>query len=205
MKKLTTEDFIIKAKLTHGDKYDYSLAIYSGVNAKIKIICKLHGEFKQSAKCHINGYNCTKCSNKYKKDTAYYINQAKIIHGELYDYTNVNYKNTNYKIEIICKIHGIFKQSAKKHLNGQGCPICKNSKGELAISKILKLNNILYIPQYTFKDCKNILPLPFDFYLPNNNICIEYNGKQHYEINNFFGGEESFTKQIIRVVAVFHF
>ena len=55
-------------------------------------------------------------------------------------------------------------------------------------------NNILYESQYSFKDCRNTLPLPFDFYLTDYNVCIEYDGRQHYKVNDFFGGEEAFEK-----------
>jgi hypothetical protein len=84
-------------------------------------------------------------------------------------------------VDIICKKHGVFNQPPIEHLNGRGCPICKTSKGELVIKKWLDGNDIEYYHQHKFSDCKNKLPLPFDFYLPNDNTCIEYNGRQHYE------------------------
>lgn len=61
-----------------------------------------------------------------------------------------------------------------------GCPYCNMSKGEKEIKKILERWDIKYIPQKTFDDCKDIFCLKFDFYLPNSNTCIEYQGKQHY-------------------------
>lgn len=75
----------------------------------------------------------------------------------------------------------MFNQSPNSHLRGRGCPICKLSKGELNIKKFLENNKIEYIPQYRFKDCRDKNTLPFDFYLPNHNVCIEYDGKQHFE------------------------
>lgn len=70
----------------------------------------------------------------------------------------------------------------------QGCPMCKKSKGELLIEKILISNNINYIKQKTFNGCYNKRKLPFDFYLPEFNMCIEYDGVQHYNEINYWGG-----------------
>jgi len=96
------------------------------------------------------------------------------------------------KIKIICNDHGIFKQSASKHLNSvQGCPECKTiSKGENKIMKILSKNNIEYTKEHSFEDCKNINKLPFDFYIPSKNIIIEYDGIHHFKSVDFFGGEK---------------
>ena len=80
-------------------------------------------------------------------------------------------------------------------LKGHGCPECVNSKGETIISEYLKENNINYISEYTFDDCRNKRPLPFDFYLPDYNLLIEYDGEQHFEPVDFFGGEEQFEYQ----------
>ena len=72
------------------------------------------------------------------------------------------------------------------------CGCLNKSKGEMFIEMILKENKIRYIPQKRFDDCKNIKPLPFDFYLPDNNICIEYDGSQHYFPVEYWGGEKKF-------------
>jgi len=83
------------------------------------------------------------------------------------------------------------------HLKGQGCPICKESKGEKKVREFLIKHNIIFIPQHTFFECKNTNVLPFDFYLPDYNTCIEYDGIQHFKPVNRFGGEKGFllTKQ----------
>jgi very-short-patch-repair endonuclease len=85
------------------------------------------------------------------------------------------------KIKIICPKHGEFYQTPRNHKNNHGCPICNTSKGEKKIREFLINKNIYFTQQYRFIDCKNILPLPFDFYLPKKNICIEYDGKQHFD------------------------
>lgn len=124
-----------------------------------------------------------------------FIEKAKIIHGDKYDYSLVEYVNKNVKVKIICNIHGQFEQRPSDHLSGCGCPICRESKGEKKIRNYLISKNIKFIPQHRFDDCKNTLPLPFDFYLPEHNTCIEYNGIQHYKPVDKFGGEESFIIQ----------
>ena len=121
-----------------------------------------------------------------------FIENANNVHNGKYDYCNVKYKDVFTKVKIICPIHGEFEQIPKSHLKGHGCRCCKTSKGEKIISEFLKCNNIKYLPQYKFPDCKNIRPLPFDFYLPDLNICIEYDGEQHFlYYNNFWGGKKN--------------
>ena len=85
-----------------------------------------------------------------------------------------------------------------KHLSAgstQSCG-CLKSRGELKVIQVLQKLNIDFITQKEFNDCKNILPLKFDFYLPKYKIALEYQGKQHYESIQYFGGEERFQKQI---------
>ena len=80
-------------------------------------------------------------------------------------------------------------------LNGNGCPHCKFSHGEKAVEAFLAENKINYIPQKRFSDCRDKRSLPFDFYLPELNIAIEYNGRQHYESIEAFGGEKQLHLQ----------
>jgi len=96
------------------------------------------------------------------------------------------------------KIDGSFLQQARHHLSGCGCPYCRESKGEIKLCKLLSVNNIKYIRQYKFDECKYIKKLPFDFYLPEYHICIEYNGRQHYEPVEAFGGEKEYENVKLR-------
>ena len=188
-----------KFKIIHKNKYDYSISVYINTDTKIDIICPIHGIFKQSPHHHKNGTGCQKCGNVYKKTTLEFINESNIVHNNLYDYSNVFYKNNNKKIEVICGKHGSFFVRPNDHLSKKsGCPKCKLSKGELKIEEFLKSKKIEYIPQYKFDDCKYIRDLVFDFYLPKENICIEYDGKLHYQSVDFFGGEEQLKKTKIR-------
>ena len=192
-KKLKTDKFIKKSKEIHGDKYNYSLVDYKNNFTKVKIICPNHGVFEQKPNGHlIQKSGCLKCSGKNKKTTKEFILLSKNVHGDKYDYSLVDYKNGHDKVKIICKNHGIFDQRPGLHTNGKhGCPICKSSKGEKMIQLTLEKNNIKYIKEYIFDDCKFKSHLRFDFYLPKYNICIEYDGIQHFEIVDYWGGIET--------------
>lgn len=193
-----TTEFIEKAKRYHGDKYDYSLVEYKNATIKIKIICLEHGIFKQTPNNHLNGQGCQKCANNFKLTTEEFIIEAKNTHGDKYDYSLVKYINSFTPVIIICPIHGKFKQKPKLHKNGGKCPYCNASKGEEEISEYLDLFKIKYKRQYKFNDCKYKRQLPFDFYLPKQNLCIEFDGRQHFEPVKDFGGDEEFKKIKIR-------
>ena len=123
-KKLTTESFIKKAHLVHGDRYDYSKVNYVGAKTKVVIICKEHGEFEQEPTNHLMGSGCIKCAGICKSNTVEFITRAKLIHGDKYDYSKVNYSTTNEKVSIVCSTHGEFKQTPYGHLSGLGCKKC---------------------------------------------------------------------------------
>jgi hypothetical protein len=133
MKKLTTDKFIELSKLAHGDKYNYSKVEYTHNKSKVKIICPIHGEFEQEPRHHAAGRGCTSCGRLItetarKSTTNEFIDKAKKIHSDKYYYSNVNYITDRIKIDIICPIHGSFKQTPNGHLQGNGCPNCKNEK-----------------------------------------------------------------------------
>ena len=193
---LTTEEFVKKAIKIHVGKYNYSLVKYINTETKVKIICPKHGVFMQSPEKHIKrSQGCPNCNNSAKLTTAEFIEKAKKVHGDIYDYSKVIYKNSKTEVDIICQTHGLFKQKPDTHLRDKsGCQICRFSHGEKEVNKILKENNTEFITQKKFKNCKNKRPLPFDFYLPEQNICIEFNGIQHYKPISFFGGKKEFEK-----------
>ncbi len=192
---INTEEFIIRAQLKHGDRYDYNLVKYIGGEIKVKIICKLHGIFEQKASAHLFGKGCHDCANNKKLNNEEFIIRAQLKHGDVYDYTLVSYKNSKGKVLIVCKIHGDFYQSVCNHLAGNGCPHCRSSKGERKIIDFLNKHNIIFIHQHSYEDCRNIKKLKFDFYLPEYDILIEYDGAQHFRVVKRFGGEEGFNKR----------
>jgi len=86
--------------------------------------------------------------------------------------------------------HGYWMATPNDILDGCGCPLCNSSKGELEVESILIEKNIFFIKNKTFTGCKHKSLLKFDFYLPKYNICIEYDGLQHFKPISFFGGNE---------------
>jgi len=187
----TTERFISDSIEVHGDKYDYSKVVYISSHEKVEIVCPIHGSFYQMPYSHLGGNNCPICKNR--KTTEQFISDAIEVHGDKYDYSKVYYINAEVKVEIICKKHGSFLQDPHSHLRGSNCPKCKLSKGELKIELLLKGQNVSYESQKKFNWCKNKMKLPFDFYLPEYNACIEYDGEQHFKIVDFFNGKEGFN------------
>ena len=187
--KRKLDELIKRAKIKHKNKYDYSSIKYYNHITKVDIICPEHGVFKQTMKLHVKGSGCPSCYGNLNLDTKSFVNRSKSIHEELYDYSLVNYKNNHTVVKIICRKHGVFEQKPMGHLIGYGCPICRASKGEKYISKFLEKNKIKYIKSMTFTECRNILPLKFDFYLPDLNVCIEYDGIQHFKAVDFWGGD----------------
>ena len=134
MKKLTTEEFIEKAKKIHGSKYDYSKVYYVNAKNKLKIICNDHGEFLQNSNNHLNGKGCPKCKkHKNVKSNFTIVNSFEKVHGKNYDYSKVNYLRNNIKVEIICLKHGSFWQLSDNHKKGMGCPKCAGNNKKTTI------------------------------------------------------------------------
>ena len=130
-KRKTKEEFIKEATENHKDKYDYSKVEYVNNHTKVCINCPKHGEFWQTPHAHNQGQGCLKCgiekrSEKKTSTKEEFIQKAREAHGDKYDYTKVNYVNNSTKVCIICPEHGEFEQTPNNHLNGHGCPICRN-------------------------------------------------------------------------------
>jgi len=126
-KAKTNNDFIIEASNIHNDLYDYSKVNYVNATTKVVIICKTHGDFEQLPSNHLKEQGCPKCSGK-GKTTEEVITESIKVHGDLYDYSKVNYVNATTKVVIVCKIHGDFKQLLSSHLYGSGCRKCSTIK-----------------------------------------------------------------------------
>ena len=185
----TAEEIVDKFKNCQGDKYDYSLIMYKGMFSKVKIICSKHGVFKQTPKNHLLKKGCPKCAGKNMTKIEI-LKELKIIHDNLYNYSESKPKKAKDKIKIICKKHGVFEQTLDCHRRSRGCPRCKKSKGETFVRKFLIDGSIKFDEQKKFDGCKNINHLLFDFYLPEYNTCIEYDGEQHFDSNKFYGGKK---------------
>lgn len=129
MARLTQEQFITKAKLIHGNKYDYSKVSYINASTKIKIICPNCGEFEQTPKGHLKGFGCKACAMKYvqsnnRKTQEQIVQEFTKVHSNKYDYSKVSYVDDKTKVIIICPKHGKFEQSPTSHKQGNGCPYC---------------------------------------------------------------------------------
>lgn len=183
MRKLTTEEYIKQAKVTHGDRYDYSSLYYVNNGVKVDIICKTHGVFKQRCSDHIRGFGCPKCSGKARGTTERFIEKARSVHHNLYDYSQVDYVSLDEEITIICPKHGEWKIKPRHHIYGSanGCAKCQTSKGENEIQTWLESNKIEFKTQKTFK---GIGAKRFDFYLPKFNAVIEFDGAQHFHLKH---------------------
>lgn len=194
-----TEEFINKAKQIHGNKYDYSKVEYIDAKTKVCIICPIHGKFYQTPNSHLMGHGCFECgllsSSPKTLTTEEFIEKARKIHGDKYDYSKVKYINTHTKVCIICPKHGEFWQTPNCHLDGKGCPLCNESHLERDIRFLFDDNKINY--EYRKRNFDWLNGLELDFYLPDYNVAIECQGLQHFIPKSFGGDEKSkFSKQI---------
>lgn len=193
-KKMTVLEFKEKCTIIHNGKYDYSKVEFNNIGETVTIKCNIHGEYSQRACRHLLGTGCVTCGiSKFSPED--FIKRANMLHENKYDYTNMKYDCKTRPVTISCVEHGPFILTPRDHLKGSGCRLCGNckSKGEMYIALWLRENNIEYIEQKKFADCKNIKLLRFDFYLTQHNKLIEFDGRQHFEPTEFFGGEEKFV------------
>jgi predicted nucleic-acid-binding Zn-ribbon protein len=193
-----TELFIEKAKIIHGNKYDYLKVDYKNNSTKVIILCKEHGEFTQNPYNHLNGAGCGRCAGTAKYNTDEFIEKVKLIHGDKYNYSKVNYKNSITKTIIICKEHGEFEQTPKLHLNGAGCGKCvgtakSNTKEFIEKSKLIHEDKYDY-SMVDYKNCNTeviiICKIHGEFkQKPNNHLnnygCSKCSGNYRMTINEF--------------------
>lgn len=203
MRKLTISEFIQKANKVHSCKFDYSQSEYFNQSTKISIVCPFHGEFTQRPDHHLKGHGCKQCMGETISASRSlcpktFFQKCAQVHNSLYDYSKSNVAKAKDIIEIICSVHGSFFQRGDHHQRGSGCPHClARSKGEEQISNILTKCSVPFVRQKTFPDLRTKFNYyAFDFYLPDFNTAIEYDGVQHFEPIKFFGGESALAKRI---------
>lgn len=185
------DDFINRCIDKHNNKYDYSKTKYVKIHDFIDIICPTHGLFTQKAGIHMVGSGCIKCfRERVNKNNEQFIKDSMDIFGNRYLYNKVDYKTNKTPVIITCKKHGDFKKRPQSHLYGSGCPRCTESSGERILSMLLDKYKINYIREYKIKDYR----YRFDFYIPDTNIYIEFNGIQHYHPVDAFGGKAALIK-----------
>jgi predicted Zn-ribbon and HTH transcriptional regulator len=193
-------------KITHKEYVD----LVSEINQNIEVVGRYVGYDKSILhRCKIDGYEwytapngilhgtgCPKCAKKIRTHDDY-VTDVNIINKNI-EIIDI-YKKWNVPILHRCKKCGCeWMARPNDILNGAGCPTCKESHGERSINEWLDANNISYQRQKVFDGCRYKRALPFDFYLPVYNICIEYQGIQHYKPVDYFGGQKSFESQMLR-------
>lgn len=178
----------------HKDKdWSYEKFVYLGCNKKSTVTChkkgkdvKEHGDFQVTPNDLLNRHGCKKCwVDSLTKDGDEFIRQAKEVHGEdTYDYSKTVYDKDESNVGITCPIHGPFSLRARHHLEGQGCPYCKESNLERETRMLLLKLNVAYKQWEHFKWLGK---QSIDFYLADYNIAIECQGIQHFEPVDFAG------------------
>lgn len=172
------------------------LSSYVNAHKKVDMLCNTCGHTFSSKPCDLlHGKGCPKCGGTMRKTHEEFVSLVKEINPTLSVISE--YKNVKTEVKILCNVCGhVFHTKPHNILYSKtGCPKCSMPRGELLISRFLDENNITYIPQYKFDECKNIMQLPFDFFLPDNNVAIEYDGIQHFEPIDHFGGNDVFIKR----------
>lgn len=194
---LSQQDFIDRAVIAHGERYDYSSSLYVGGHKPISITCKKHGEFKQRPINHWRGMGCRKC--QYEGIAASHIAKAgafltfeersRKIHGERYSYERVLWLGTHKKVEIFCRrCQRYFNQSPTVHMCGAGCSHCNRStRAAYLLGYLREFGAVL----------QTEVPIPgtgkrFDFYWPDCETYVEYDGYQHFAAVRTLGWKESF-------------
>lgn len=178
--------FVDRAHEVHGDRYDYSRVEYVNNRTPVCIVCKTHGEFQQTPYKHLSGQGCPKCAKNFKDSTVSFIEKARGIHGDFYDYSKVEYVDQRTLVCIIDPVYGEFWQSPNAHLNGEGCPKRRSEKaqktraernkmasGESKVYELLveKFGKDDVMPEYW----SEMYPFACDFYVKSLDLYIELN------------------------------
>lgn len=180
------------------------LSKYQRNNIKISLRCKIcNHEWKASPDKLLIGRGCPICARlKIHNDRSWTQEQFEKELFKINPQIKVlgQYYNARTKILVKCLNCGHEWETTPYPLlkKGVGCPSCVSSKGEMRIKKFLDRHNIHNISSKSFSDCVHIRALKFDFYLPEYNMCIEYDGKQHFQPVEYFGGMKNFQESQIR-------
>jgi hypothetical protein len=178
------EEIISKLKEINGDKYQYDLVNDSKLSDNVSIICPIHGIFSSRLSRLLKGSQCKHCVGKGKLTTEEFIEKAKLIHSNKYDYSKFEYVNAKIKGIIVCPIHGEFEMTPTNHINGCGCHYCYNEKRgntqRSCTNSFIKKANIVHNNKYNYDKIKYInqnnkvvitCPIHGDFnQTPNNHL-----------------------------------
>lgn len=161
MRKLTTEEWINKARDKHENRYDYTKVKYKGKSIKVVIICPVHGEFSQTPDAHANrGDGCPKCRlDKLTTTTKEFIKQANIVHNNKFSYKNTKYTLAGNKITVTCPEHGDFEVRANQHLAGQDCNKCSIKHRTVTTEEFIQKSRLVHKDKYTYTSVNYITTL----------------------------------------------
>lgn len=191
---------------TYIESFGYKLLSKEYKNARTKLLVKCPNPNHEPYEVKFDAFKnqnqrCEKCSREQSSEKRKhdYKFVKEIVESYGYKLISSDYKNTNTPLKMECPNGHQLEMTFKKFYNeGHRCVLCSSSKGEREITRILNIYNLNFESQYKFDDCKFKQCLPFDFYLPNYNCCIEFDGEQHYEIFEYFGGFDKFVDTKIR-------
>ncbi len=172
------DHFIERATKTHGLTYDYSKSVYIDNKTDIEIICSLHGSFWQIPNNHCGGQGCYECGKKklsiIRLDTKEsFIEKARVLHGDKYEYSLVEYVDCKTPIKLVCPVHGEFYQKPMHHLRGSGCQSCSKVESRWEIEMKEYIRSLGFTAD---KDKTLINPFELDILVAGKNIAIEANG-----------------------------
>ena len=192
--KLTYEEV---KEYINNEGYELLSTKYINNRTKLKIKCNEGHIFEMNFNnFKDSGARCPYCSNNAKYTIEFVREYLKSFK---YTLLSEEYINTNTHIKIMCPEGHIYEATFAEFKNhNRRCPICNASKGEKRIEETLEKLNIKFEVQYRFENCKFYKTLPFDFYITDYNICIEYDGVQHYKVIDYFGGLDGFIDTKIR-------
>lgn len=159
MRKLTTDEYLVKVTAAHGSRYDCSELNYEGMSKPVTVLCKLHGKFRPTANNFSNGHGCLQCANmiikaKLSKGLTGFVERCIAVHGDRYDYSKTEYRGALEHANIVCRLHGEFLQTAVTHSTGSHCPRCaidaRSRSCSTDISDVLKKFSAVHGDKYDY-------------------------------------------------------
>lgn len=200
--RFSIDTFIKNARAVHGEKYNYSKVEYINCSTKVTITCPIHGDFMQTPHDHVNRKcQCQKCSNSYKPTNEEFADNARYVHGEKYDYSQVGYVNCDTTVSIICPLHGTFEQTPYNHVNLKcGCPKCSR----IGYSKA-QIEWLTFLETYYNIDIQHIGNSPSEFRIQSTNwradgYCKETNTIYEYHGSYYHGDPRLYEPNVVNGV-----
>lgn len=183
--RMTQEEFVRRAQIVHGARYDYSRTVYRSQHQRITILCAKHGEVETTPSSHLRGSNCAFCATEGTADLLRmsldeFTARGRAIHGERFAYDQVVYRQYFEPVILICTdCDTTFSQTPALHLAGYGCSTCREYAGEKAVRAFLDASGFQYVAQFGHDELRYRGKLKIDFAIPELRLAIEFDGPQH--------------------------